>query len=340
MRSVAMGVTLGVVVGLSGCGESTAAPSGTGGPGTAVTATIFGTNYSVGVGELSVLANGTISAMNSISVPGLTASGGPFVVGIAVDPTGEIFVGEQLTYGSSPTAEVLVFAAGAGANASPVRTIVGTNTQLEAPNSLAVDAAGDVFVGQLVGDVLEFAAGASENVAPVRTLKVAGAKNTGIGIAFGMGADASGNLYVANETTANVTDILVFAPSASGDVAPIRTIGGSANVITGSDIALDAAGNIYVTGETITPALPAVLEFAAGANGSAAPIREITGSNTTLTGNLSNPVLDSSGNIYVLVYAAGTANLVKFAPDANGNAVPAAVSTSGTGIKGSQIALY
>jgi hypothetical protein len=304
----------------------------------AAAVTVYGTNYSVGVGELSVLANGTISAMNSIPVPGLTTSG-PIVAGIAVDPTGEIFVGEQLTFGSDPTGEVLVFAAGAGANASPVRTIVGTNTRLEVPNTLAVDAAGDVFVGQLLGDVLEFAAGTSGNVAPVRALKVLGATNTEIGVVFGMATDGSGNLYVANEPAANITNVLVFAPSASGDVAPIRTIGGNANITTGA-VASDAAGNIYVSGETITPALPAVLEFAAAANGNVAPIREITGSNTALTGNLSNPVLDSSGNIYVLVYAAGTANLVKFAPNANGNVVPAAVSTSGTGIKSPQIALY
>jgi sugar lactone lactonase YvrE len=235
----------------------------------------------------------------------------------------------------------MVFAAGAGATASPVRTIVGTNTLLESPLTLAVDAAGDLYVGQLVGDVLEFAAGASGNVAPMRTLRAMGATNTGIGGVLGMGVDAGGSLYIANDM-ANVSDILVFAPSANGDVAPIRRIAGSATEMIGNTVGVtvDAAGNIYVSTESITPAFEAVLEFAAGANGNVAPIREITGSNTTLTGNVSNPVLDSSGNLYVLVYPGGMANLVKFAPDANGNVVPTAVSTSGTGINSFQIALH
>jgi hypothetical protein len=305
-----------------------------------VVATIYGTNPTAGVGELSVLDNGSISATNSIAVPGLTTSG-PILQGIAVDPAGELFVGEQLTLGSNPTGEVLVFAAGAGSNASPVRTIVGTNTQLELPYSLTVDATGDVFVGQLLGDVLEFAAGASGNVAPMRTLKVMGETNTGISAVLGMGVDAIGNLYIANDM-ANVSDILVFAPSANGDEAPIRTIAGSATLMIGNTVgvAVDTAGNICVSTESITPAFEAVLEFAVGANGNVAPIREITGSNTGLSGNVSNPVLDSSGNIYVLVYPGGTANLVKFASDANGNAVPAAVSTSGKAVNSFQIALH
>lgn len=343
MRSVAIGVTLGAMVGLTGCGESTAVPSGTGsGSGTTLAAIIYGTNPTVGVGELSVLANGSISATNSIGVPGLATPSGPFLQGIAVDSTGEIFVGERLTSGTSQTGAVMVFAAGAGASANPVRTIVGTNTQLKTPSILTVDAAGDVYVAQLLpGDVLEFAAGASGNVAPVRTLKGSGAANTGIGGVLGMGVDANGNLYVANDI-GNINNILVFGPTSNGDVAPIRTIEGNATVMIGNTlgVAVDAAGNIYVSTESIIPPLRAILEFAAGSNGNVAPIREITGSNTALTGNLSTPVLDSSGNLYVLVGASGTVNLLKFTGDASGNAVPATVSGAGTGIESFQIALH
>ena len=68
----------------------------------------------------------------------------------------------------------------------------------------------------------------------------------------------------------------------------------------------DAAGNLYVvTGAEISRASTAILEFAAGANGNVAPIREITGSSTMISGSyVSNPVLDTNGNIYVMAFRA------------------------------------
>jgi hypothetical protein len=90
---VGLGAAL-AIAGLVGCGGSgSAGGTVSAGSGTTVAATIYGPNPKVGVGELSVLANGSISAMNSIVVSGLTPSG-PILQGIAVDSAGEICVGE------------------------------------------------------------------------------------------------------------------------------------------------------------------------------------------------------------------------------------------------------
>jgi hypothetical protein len=348
--AVIVGTTMTMLLaGTAGCGTAssgnTVAPSS---PITAqtVAATIYGTN-STGVGELSILTTGAITSTSTIAVPGLTNSG-EVLQGIAVGALGEIFVGEQLTFGSSPTGAVLVFAPGATPTSAPIRTISGPSTLLTAPNSLAVDAYGDVYVGQLLGDLIEFGPGANGNAVPIRMLKGIGGKNTGIAVVLGMGVDTSGNLYIANDLGGSIANgpdtnnILIFSPTQSGDVSPSRAIAGSATLMEGNTlgVSVDASNNLYVVTESVTPSFNAILEFAAGASGNVAPIREITGSNTTLTGSVSTPVLDSTGNIYVIVGHGGLPNLTRFSPGANGNVIPTAISSIGTTIGSYEIALH
>ena len=205
----------------------------------AIVASIYGANAPTGVGVLTVLSTGAIASSSTIPVPEL-ADPGTLVVGIAVDALGEIFVTEQLTVSDSgtlgtsapPTGAILVFAPGAGAAAVPIRTISGASTLLTTPQFLTVDASGDLYVAQGSGDVLEFNAGASGNVAPVRTVKGFFGKKTGVGFVHGMGVDLGGNLYLMNGAAGNaINNILVFSPTQSGDVAPIRTIAGSATLL-------------------------------------------------------------------------------------------------------------
>ena len=336
---------------LTACGGSTR--SSVGAPAPAIVASIYGANAPTGVGVLTVLSTGAIASSSTIPVPEL-ANPGTLVVGIAVDALGEIFVTEQLTVSNSgtlgtsapPTGAILVFAPGAGAAAVPIRTISGASTLLTTPQFLTVDAAGDLYVAQGSGDVLEFNAGASGNVAPVRTVKGFFGKKTGVGFVHGMGVDLGGNLYLMNGAAGNaINNILVFSPTQSGDVAPIRTIAGSATLLAANTLggSFDAAGNLYVvTGAEISRASTAILEFAAGANGNVAPIREITGSSTMISGSyVSNPVLDTAGNIYVMAFEpASSPNILRFAPGANGNELPSAVSPSGATISSFAIALH
>jgi hypothetical protein len=108
-------------------------------------------------------------------------------------------------------------------------------------------------------------------------------------------------------------------------------------------IALDAAGNIYVS--TLGPqtadggtfsGTPSILEFSAGSTGNVAPIRTITGPATTMAA-IKNLSVDSAGNIYVVsLTAAATApdyaptyTVLKFGPTATGNVAPASSISSG-----------
>jgi hypothetical protein len=294
---------------------------------------------------LPVLSDGSLGSTLSVPIAGLSSSG-PLLQGIAVDTQGEIFVGELPPSGttSTPLGAVLVFSANPVASSTPVRTIKGSNTSLFSPIAVAVDAAGDLYVVSPGMDIVVFAPGADGNATPVRRLAVPFSKNTGIVSVDSICVDPTGNLYVMNNLGNGVNNILVFGPTQNGDVAPIRTIAGSAALTNGIfGGAFDAAGNLYVGSQSITPAYVAILEFAAGASGNVDPIRTISGSNTTLTSAhvTTNPVLDSAGNLYVIAYSAGpTQNLLKFAADANGNASPAAITPSGTIIDSFAIAWH
>ena len=136
--------------------------------------------------------------------------------------------------------------------------------------------------------------------------------------------------------------ILQFPKTANGGVMPSSTITGPTNVFFES-VVEDASGNLFVGGYTysppgtIGPGTVNILEYAAGASGTATPIRTITGPATglqVLTNNLVYSLdLDSAGNLYVVANVAtgsGPGNLIYqgisvYAPSETGNAAPTRV---------------
>jgi sugar lactone lactonase YvrE len=140
----------------------------------------------------------------------------------------------------------------------------------------------------------------------------------------GIVVDNSGEMYVA---VIDSDEIVEFPPGSNGNVSPGNVISGSATALSRpTGLALDTSGNLYVancaSGCGVGSALPAVLEFAAGASGNVAPIRDISGSYTQLA-NANAVAVDASGNIYASNYLANSIDV--FASDANGNAAPTRV---------------
>jgi secreted PhoX family phosphatase len=180
---------------------------------------------------------------------------------------------------------VTVYAAGSSGNVAPAQTITGSQTALDSPDGIAVDAGGNIYVvnpGAELGppsSVTVFGAGANGNVAPIRT--ISGPK-TGLGAGYsdGIALDASGTIYVATSgATARVT---IYAATANGNVAPIRQISGSNTGLQSPYyIAVDASSKIYVKNE-IASQTGSVTVYAAGANGNVAPIQTIAGPKTGL----------------------------------------------------------
>jgi hypothetical protein len=139
--------------------------------------------------------------------------------GLAIDSNNLLYVA------NSTTATIDIFPSGSGTMEAQIG---GSKTGLVAPRTVAVDASLNVYVFDAnTSTISEFAAGATGNVAPIRTIS---GSNTGLGggngFSFGLAVSKmSGDIFVSNPAS---NAILVFAATASGNVAPIQTIAGSA----------------------------------------------------------------------------------------------------------------
>jgi sugar lactone lactonase YvrE len=158
------------------------------------------------------------------------ATGLQSTAGSAFDSGGKLFV----STGYSDTIEV--FAPASNGNAAPLRTIAGANTGLSYPPNIAIDPATDnVWAANESNDSLtEYAHSAQGNAAPLVTIK--GSK-TKLNNPYGVAVDAAGYVYAGNcqqgvTTPPAVGSIVVFAPGASGNVAPVQVIKGSNAYLT------------------------------------------------------------------------------------------------------------
>jgi hypothetical protein len=163
-----------------------------------------------GIATVDVFASGA----NGCKKPQRTISDGG---GLAIDSNNVLYVANRTIK------TIDIFAAG---SSTMEAQIGGSNTGLVVPGTVALDASLNVYVvDSTTATISEFAAGATGNVAPIRT--IAGS-NTGLngggdgGLAV---SKASGEIFVLNNGT---NAILGFAANATGNVAPIQTITGSA----------------------------------------------------------------------------------------------------------------
>ncbi len=273
--------------------------------------------------------------------------------GIAVDAGKNMYVTNFLNPGEY---FVTVYAAGARGNAAPIRTIRGSNTGLYGPTGIALDSTGATYVvNALVAHwaVNVYAAGANGNVAPIRTIS---GGSTGLVWSSGVALDTNAEVYVTSDygcdrgRCSGTDQVTVYAAGADGNVAPIRTISGSATkLMSPSGIALDANNNIYVVSGTFTDrggTLDSINVYAAGANGNVAPIRTITGPNTRLK-NPDGVAVGADGTTYVANF--GTVEhgseenpkITVYAAGANGNVAPIrTIHGTATMLGGPKIAVH
>ena len=186
------------------------------------------------------------------------------ITSIAVDSTGEVYA----LSGNS----ISVFAANAAGNATPVRQIAGALTQINAASAIAVDAAQNIYVANTQGnDILVFSSTESGNVAPAGIL---GGTSSAIGAPAGVAIDSSGDIYVASfNQPSNSSAVLEFAPGATGNATPTRTLTAVASD-TLAGLAVDALDNLYVY--TATGSQLAVAVFTPSQSGSSAASRTIS----------------------------------------------------------------
>ncbi len=283
--------------------------------------------------QFSTSSSGATTPLSTINYSKITSA-----AYLAVDGYGDIYT--SASEGSSGSA-ILEFPVGSSNNAQPIGDIpFNSTTGLTGINGLAVDAAGDIYAAGAGYGVAGFGYSQNGSVAPdlLLPLGTQAADLTTLEFPYALAVDPKDNLYVANTASPAVSapaptaPIVVFAPAATGSVAPSRTLSGALTTLsfgTPQGMATDSAGNLYVT--NYAAGVSSILIFERGATGNTPPLRDITGSNTQL-GCVGGIALDNEGYLYVVSTATcgSTANptVLKFSTKGNGNIAPVATFTS------------
>jgi DNA-binding beta-propeller fold protein YncE len=236
--------------------------------------------------------------------------------GIAVDTVNnEIFI---TNFAYPDRSSITVYTRTANGNASPVRTISGNLTGLNAPNGIAVDTANnEIFVANYLSNSINvYTRTAKGNTAPLRTI-------SGLGGPISVAVDTINNeIFVANLDS---NTIAVYARTASGNATPIRTF---ATLGTPTDaIAVDTVNNeIFVNANSITAV------YTRTANGIAIPLRIIAGSSTGISSSTGIAVDTINNEIFVTNSFPPHSlppSITVYSRTANGNVAPLRTITIG-----------
>ncbi len=259
-------------------------------------------------GTLSIVAGtGTFD----VPTPGpATSSALAEPVGVAVDSAGNLFIADDVSCVISKvtTTGQLSIVAGNG-NCNDPTPGPATSSDLSFPNDVAVDSAGNLFIGGYEATV--------EKVTPDGTLSIfAGngsfgfptpgpATSSPMRYPQGMAVDSAGNLFIASDS--NV--ILKVTPAGTLSIvagtgtygAPTPGPATSSDLWFPNDVAVDSAGNLFIadTGnnvvEKVTP--EGTLSIVAGTGTGGAPTP-----GPATSSELSSPygvAVDSSGNLFI-----------------------------------------
>jgi hypothetical protein len=217
---------------------------------------------------------------------------------------------DAVTYVGEYDKDVQVFAPW---STSPIVTI----SMIPDPQypSIAIDSSGNVYVSNYVaGTISEFPPGTET---PIRTI-------TGLASPTEVLVDAAGNIFVDE----NGTDVKEF--TIAGGSVPSRTLSSTTSptgIHVPHSIALDSAGNLYVSNELPSPSIGVAI-FAPGTT---------TTPTATFFDGMSQPVdiaLDPAGHVYVVNYAGNDVN--RYDPPFSNTTMVAATFGSSATLSGPQ----
>ncbi len=251
-------------------------------------------------------------------------------VAMTVDAAGDVYVASQKGGPTRPVKDyspgvITIYSAGSNGNVAPTATIKGSATGLTYPISIALDAAGDIYVGNtsryvdphvnFPASIEMFSAGSSGNAMP--SAVIAGSE-TNIGYPHGIAVDSQRNIYETGFSLSQGSEfstINVYRAGSTGNIAPSIVFDAPGPGLSPENaIALDANGNLYVSNVAGGPAGTGIVTvYAAGSIGNVAPINTITSSSTEISSSQAIAV-DAGGRIYVAnqtensvgIYAAGS----------------------------------
>ena len=208
------------------------------------------------------------------------------------------------------SSDVSVFLAGSNGNVAPYYRIRNVGGNHAAPQGIAEDAQGYVYVTTIAADgvttsVLVFAPGAHGNAKPVRAITGPHTTLTNNSSDTGVGPD--GSIYVNDGS-----GIVVFAPNADGDAKPVRHI----KNLNGGGAAVSPSDLLYTTTAVGTANKTALDAFGPTEHGHEPPLASIEGREARVVGHLTG--VDAQGDVYLCRQKA----VIEFAPYQNGDVFP------------------
>lgn len=226
--------------------------------------------HGTGVGSLAQAAPGVESTIGSnLSLP----------FQVAVDASGNVFVAD-------PDNGVVFEYAGGSGTGVPVNT--GT-VSLDGPTGVAVDGAGDLFIGDDTGIVYEIPFGPNGlNAANIVQLA------TGLGGYLNLAADGTNNVYVADPNHGQIVKLAGVGDSSYGSPAQ-SAISITAGLSAPYAVAVDSNSNLYILDESGN-----LLELVGGVSTPISSSHPTSAPTILLNGvNANGVAVDSSGAVYL-----------------------------------------
>ena len=214
--------------------------------------------------------SGTLTVVAGNGAPGFSGDGGPATsatlnspYGVAVDSSGNIFIADtgnqRIREVDHSTGNITTVAgngaAGYGSDGGPA-----TSTSLYAPNGVAVDSFGDVFIADTGNQRIREVNTSNHNISTVAGNGAAGygsdgvaATSTSLYYPEGVAVDGSGNIYIADtynnrirEVDASTHNISTVAGTGTYGYNGDGVAATSVNLSHPFGVAVDSTGNIYI----------------------------------------------------------------------------------------------
>ena len=282
---------------------------------------IAATNQIVAIAGNYTFAGGAVTP-STTPEPALGSNTCP--QGIAVDGAGNVYIVDAhfvngsgypnvVEEVSAATQEIFVMAGG-GSNAPSTTPQAATSVTLNGVNSLATDAAGNLYISDFFNNLVEkvtpagqlaiFAGGGST---PVSTTPQA-ATSAALNGPTGMVMDGSGNFYISDQNISVIEKVnssgQIVSVAGGGGTAPSTTPQAALSVALNNPagLAVDGAGDLYIADfsnnlvEQVNTA--GQLVVVAGGGGTV-PTATPESSTSAQLGNIEGVEVDGAGNIYI-----------------------------------------
>lgn len=215
---------------------------------------------SAATGLISTVAGAGVTGYNGDGIPATSAH--LDTVSIALDSAGNLYIADALddrVREVNAATGLISTIAGNGTEGYNGDGIAATSAELDTPDAVTLDAAGDVFISDSSNHLVREVNASTRLISTVAGTRTAGYNGDGIAATSanlnfpeGLAIDGSGNLYISDRQDQRVREV----NAATGLISTIAGTGafgyngdnipaGSAEISTPVGLAIDSAGNLY-----------------------------------------------------------------------------------------------